>query len=80
MGTRRHPGSGRRDEGAARAGDPFVVWSYGQNAPVPFGVPRPVGPSQPARALHHCVVGQEPLLPLVMSNRLVGCWYGVALL
>jgi hypothetical protein len=32
----------------------------GQKAPMPFGVPRPVGPSQPVRALHHWVVGQLP--------------------
>ena len=38
-----------------------------QNAPVPLGVPRPVGPSQPVRALHHWVVLQLPLLPEVTS-------------
>ena len=55
-----------------------LIWYL--NAPVPFGVPRPEGPSQPARAWHHWVVGQVPLLPLVTSNRLPGWTYGVALL
>ena len=41
---------------------------HAQKAPTPLGVPRPVGPSQPVLALHHCVVGQEPLLPDVTSN------------
>jgi len=42
-------------------------------AAVPFGVPNPVGPSQPAPAVH-CTAGeQEPLLPLVTSNRLAVC-------
>ena len=35
---------------------------------MPFGVPSPVGPSQPATAWHHFVVEQEPLLPLVTSK------------
>ena len=39
-----------------------------QKAPTPLGVPRPVGPSQPVLAWHHCVVGQEPLLPEVTSK------------
>ena len=55
------------------------VLRVAQKAPVPFGVPRPVGPSQPVRALHHWVVGQVPLLPAVTSNRLAVWLYGVAL-
>ena len=45
------------------------------NAAVPFGVPRPVGPSQPVPAVQ---IGapQVPLVPLVTSNRLPGCAYG----
>ena len=78
MRQRRHPSYD--EEGAARTGDPLVGRAPGQNAPVPFGVPRPVGPSQPERALHHWVVGQVPLLPLVMSLRLLVCSYGVELL
>lgn len=42
-----------------------------QNAPVPRGVPRPVGPSQPAAAWHQIVVAQEPLDPLTTSLRRV---------
>jgi hypothetical protein len=38
-----------------------------QKAPTPFGVPIPVGPSQPARAWH-TGIPQAPLLPLVTSN------------
>jgi hypothetical protein len=49
------------------------VRPFDQKAPAPFGVPRPVGPSQPVRALHHWVVGQVPLLPLVTSNSEPGC-------
>jgi hypothetical protein len=45
------------------------------NAAVPLGVPRPVGPSQPVPEVH-CGEPQEPLLPLVTSNRLPGCAYG----
>ncbi len=40
----------------------------GQNPPVPFGVPRPVGPSQPTRAVHNCDGEQVPLLPETMSK------------
>jgi hypothetical protein len=47
-----------------------------QKAAVPFGVPRPVGPSQPTRALHHWLVVQVPLEPDVTSNRLVEWVYG----
>jgi hypothetical protein len=47
---------------------PGLAERMDQNAPVPLGVPRPDGPSQPTRAVHHCVVGQVPLLPLVTSN------------
>ncbi len=43
---------------------------------MPFGVPRPVGPSQPVRALHHWVVGQLPLLPDVTSKSDEACVYG----
>ena len=49
-----------------------------QKAPTPLGVPRPVGPSQPVLAWHHCVVGQEPLLPEVTSKREPECVYGMA--
>src|SRR5262249_54160270 len=52
----------------------------GQNAPVPFGVPRPVGPSQPALALQSCDVLQLPLLPEVTSNNEEACAYGKLLL
>jgi len=38
-----------------------------QKAPTPLGVPRPVGPSQPTRAVHSCDGEQDPLLPLVTS-------------
>ena len=43
-----------------------------QNAPVPFGVPSPVGPSQPAPAVHSCRAAQEPLLPVVTSLSAAG--------
>src|SRR5882757_4192035 len=39
------------------------------NAAVPFGVPRPVGPSQPGPALHCSCTEQAPLLPDVTSFR-----------
>ena len=48
---------GRAVGGAGRAASPA-----GQNAPVPFGVPSPVGPSQPARAVHSWDGEQVPLL------------------
>jgi hypothetical protein len=40
-----------------------------QNAPVPFGVPRPVGPSYPVAPVHKYFAEelQLPLLPLVTS-------------
>ena len=38
-------------------------------AALPFGVPRPVGPSQPGPAVHHTDGLHEPLLPVVTSNR-----------
>jgi len=41
-----------------------------QNAPVPLGVPLPVGPSQPVVALHRSLP-QLPLLPLLTSCRLL---------
>lgn len=57
-----------------RRGSPATTG--GQNPPVPFGVPRPVGPSQPTRAVHSCDGEQEPLLPEVMSKKLLECVYG----
>ena len=42
-------------------------------AAVPFGVPSPVGPSQPAAAVHSNDGEQVPLLPLVTSLRLPVC-------
>ena len=45
------------------------------NAAVPFGVPRPVGPSQPAPAAHPGGP-HAPLLPLVTSNSAAGLAYG----
>ena len=41
---------------------------------VPFGEPIPVGPSQPAPALHSAVP-QLPFLPLVTSKKLVAWPY-----
>ena len=38
-----------------------------QNAPVPSGVPRPVGPSHPVPAVHRGLPPQLPLLPDVTS-------------
>lgn len=38
-------------------------------AATPFGVPRPVGPSQPVPALHCWLAEQLPLLPAVTSFR-----------
>ena len=40
-----------------------------QKAVTPFGVPRPDGPSQPTRALHHWGVGHVPLDPEMTSKR-----------
>ena len=37
------------------------------NAPVPFGLPRPVGPSKPDVAVHRYVPLQVPFVPLVTS-------------
>jgi hypothetical protein len=37
---------------------------------MPFGVPRPVGPSYPVAALH-IIVLHEPLLPVVTSCKLL---------
>jgi hypothetical protein len=47
-----------------------------QKPPVPLGVPSPVGPSHPVRALHHWVVGQLPLLPDVTSKNELAWVYG----
>jgi hypothetical protein len=41
----------------------------------PFGVPMPVGPSQPVVALHRALV-QVPFEPVVMSKNCVVCAYG----
>ena len=46
------------------------------NAAVPFGVPSPVGPSQPAPAWQSTAGVQAPLLPLTTSNRLPVCDHG----
>ena len=47
---------------------PDTCPAYGrQKAVRPFGVPRPVGPSQPAPAVHQTLVLQVPLLPVVTS-------------
>jgi len=46
------------------------------NEAVPFGVPRPVGPSQPVPAVHSTAGRQVPLLPDVTSKRLAGFEYG----
>jgi hypothetical protein len=61
-----------------RAAAAIAGWlaTAGQNAPVPFGVPRPVGPSQPVPAWHHYDVGQVPLDPVVTSYRATACAYG----
>jgi len=37
-----------------------LMSARGQNALTPLGVPRPDGPSQPVRAVHHWSVGQVP--------------------
>jgi hypothetical protein len=55
--------------GELRGSDGLVA----QKPPTPLGVPRPVGPSHPVLAAHHCVVGQEPLLPEVTSKSEPGC-------
>jgi hypothetical protein len=47
-----------------------------QNAPVPFGVPRPVGPSKPATPVHRYVPPQLPLLPDVTSFSAPASAYG----
>src|SRR5689334_9480487 len=52
-----------------------VVDGAAENAAVPLGVPRPVGPSQPVPAVHSGAP-QVPLLPLVTSNRLAWWAYG----
>src|SRR6516225_7816457 len=49
--------------------------SADQNAPVPAGVPRPVGPSQPVVALHSRLA-QPPLPPEVTSVSEALCVYG----
>src|SRR5690242_19739146 len=55
----------RRPEGSHPRG------GAGQKALVPFGVPSPVGPSQPVLAVHQDA--QVPLLPDVTSNSPDGC-------
>lgn len=83
-GPARHPQKTGRRRGPG--GRSSVEWrerlpsaGSGQNAPAPFGVPRPVGPSQPARAVHHWLGEQLPLLPDVTSKRSPGSPYGIAL-
>lgn len=66
-----------RTRSQARPG-PHPCGQLGQKAPAPLGVPRPDGPSQPTRAVHHCVVGQVPLDPAVTSNRDPVWLYGMA--
>ena len=55
--------SSRPEPGVIRLG----CRSSAQKAPVPFGVPSPVGPSQPVRAVHHWAGLHEPLFPEVTS-------------
>jgi hypothetical protein len=43
-------------------------------AAAPSGVPRPVGPSQPARELHSAVAPQLPFVPVMTSLRPSLCW------
>ena len=52
------------------------VMDRGQRPATPFGVPTPVGPSQPVPARHHCVTGQLPVDPEVTSLKLPVCEYG----
>ena len=70
---------GRHRTVATLSDDGRAGRSARQKAPAPFGVPSPVGPSQPDLALHHWVVGQLPLLPDVTSNRLAVWAYGMEL-
>jgi len=58
----------RNEDPAARATGSSFVSARGQNAPTPLGVPRPDGPSQPTRAVHHWGVGQVPSDPEMTSN------------
>ena len=59
----------RNEDPAARATRSSFVSARGQNAPTPLGVPRPDGPSQPTRAVHHWGVGQVPSDPEMTSKR-----------
>ena len=80
FGTKpRPPADAPGPPGWQSAGRPWfpVPVRSSQNAPVPLGVPSPVGPSQPVREVHHWVVGHVPLLPLVTSNSDPVCAYGV---
>ncbi len=55
---------------------PFVNgYRADQNPPTPFGVPRPVGPSQPTRAWHSWVGEHEPLEPVVTSKKVLAEWW-----
>lgn len=47
-----------------------------QNAPVPFGVPSPVGPSKPVVPVQRYEPPQLPLLPDVTSLSELACEYG----
>lgn len=66
----------QRDGGDRREHERRAFRASTQNAPLPSGVPRPVGPSYPAPAVQRYVPPQEPLLPLVTSNNEVACAYG----
>ena len=64
---------------AGSRGLPAITGSLrdcGQRPATPFGVPTPVGPSQPVPARHHCVTGQLPVEPEVTSLKLPVCEYG----
>ena len=59
-----------------RTTEPAATSESHQNPPVPFGVPSPVGPSQPTRAVHSWLGEQVPLEPEVTSKNDVEWVYG----
>ena len=63
VGQLQSPGASQDAPGARPGQKPFT----------PFGVPTPVTPSQPLRAVHRGTP-QAPLLPAVMSYRLLDRW------